>query len=78
MEFVYDVPYTPDNVDYIYKKYAIGNGNQFRNPLSRNSSGGNIVNFYIQMEQTKKLYWVNWSSQEESYRLFRDKSFSYL
>jgi len=60
-EEVYELPFTPQNVDKLYEMTDKDN-----------------VQFVIKDEKTQEATQVNWSSIEESLKLFKEKSFDYL
>jgi hypothetical protein len=73
-EEVYDMPFTPENVDLLYSQRYDGN------PYFMPNTRGNLrFAFYIKDHQNGGLVKeVFWSSVEDSLKIFKEKDFDHL
>lgn len=77
IETAYDLEFTPENLDKLYYQHALGvNGNRFLSGGSGNKIS--TCNLYVKDEVRGTPIIVKWHSEEETYKLFRNKSFAYL
>jgi hypothetical protein len=73
-EEVFDMPFTPENVDKLYAQRP--DGNPYFTP---NARGFQRVSFYIKDQQNGgQVKEVFWSSEKESLRLFKEMDFNSL
>jgi hypothetical protein len=74
-EEVFDMPFTPQNVDKLYAETY--DGNSYFKPSSRSNQR---VTLYIKDHQqnAEMVKEVFWSSIEESLRIFKEKDFNHL
>jgi hypothetical protein len=73
----YLLPYTPETVKYIYENHGLGFENNNYQDESKVTVDNN-VNFYLMDERSGITFPIKWSSQQQSYELFRDKDWDYL
>lgn len=73
----YLLQYSPEVIKYIYETHGLGFGNNTYQDETKITVDNN-VNFYLMDERSDVSFPIKWSSQQESYELFRDKEWDYL
>lgn len=79
IEAVYELEFTPENLDRLYYQHALGvNNNRFLNAGYNNKSSFTTCILYVKDEQQGKPIIIRWHDEKESYQLLRNKPFDYL